>query len=273
MSEKNKASDFETQASYTEEIDIRLDTDEPSSFGDAIDDLDDESKSSLQDIMSDKKKLAMMIGVGLIFIIIIVVIIIGAKGSKKPQVDLGAAPMPYVDKTLPEVTLRFTNEQVSRLRQVGYTGREIQEAEVNGQDAEEMFNKAVIEKDKYLQERYRVLSKDITAPEVRKLLDYTWFGLPQQTVNAPEIDQSTGKEDISQVFITPIRENVDYERVPFYGHQCLIKLYLSDNIVAYTAINPGVFVNLPDKGNAVVNYKKMNYRGAIFVNEVSVEGF
>lgn len=143
----------------------------------------------------------------------------------------------------------YSKEQIEKLRAAGYVAREIEEAEHNCVPYEQLILDAEKARDEYISEKVAPLY-DTTTEEWRKRMNETWFGLDERYDMG---DYSTGK------YLTHNEtHNLDYEKIEVHGQQCLIKVYLDDNVhenYFFMSIMPERWCELDSFGNMVINYQ------------------
>lgn len=141
----------------------------------------------------------------------------------------------------------YTQEQINRLREVGYTGTEIEEFALNGEDVDTKVKEAEAIRDAWIQEAVAPLY-DATSQEYKDMINQTWLALPKRT----DIDTW----ETSASYYTE-RKNLDYEKIEVHGNQLFIKIYLDDDKHEdwfFLNVQPDEWAKLKDKGNVVVNY-------------------
>lgn len=171
------------------------------------------------------------------------------------------------DSTITEIDSGYTETDKSSLRGAGYTGPEIEQFEKDGKLVDDLLLKAKVEKDRFLQQRYKELDIEARKTEAsdayKELRDYTWLcGEPQELVY-----------DETESYTTEIeRYNARYEKIPLRGNACMIKLYLDEDkgySPAFYNVHPERYSQLKDSGNMVVTYDVVTYNGGKYICNIS----
>lgn len=157
----------------------------------------------------------------------------------------------------------FTDTDKSSLRGAGYTGTEIEQFEKDGELVDDLLLRAKVEKDRFLQSRYKELDAEARKTEAsdayKELRDYTWLcGDPQEITYDETESYSTDIETY----------NARYEKIPLRGNACLIKLYLDEDkgySPVFYNIHPERYAQLKDSGNMVINFDVVTYNGSKYI--------
>lgn len=214
-----------------------------------------ESQGNNGDNGKEKKKFNPMIAVG-IFIGIAVLGVLLMVLSKKPDDTEVPSENPdgvvseddlvWIDPVVDTSTF-YTQEQIDKLREVGYTGTEIEQFALNGEDVNAKIREAEAIRDAWLQEAIAPLY-DATSQEYKDFISQTWLTLPERK-DLGEWSQVAGYYQE--------RKNLDYEKVTVYGNQLFIKIYLDDDVHAdwfFLNVTPEEWNKLKDNGNVIVTY-------------------
>lgn len=138
---------------------------------------------------------------------------------------------------------------VTTLRKLGYTGDEIQAAQVAGADLNAMADEARRLHDDAAKEALIRMS-DSASEEFQYLLNYSIFNLPK--IEFPETENTFDRIMRDGNYVV----NADYEKLDTYGNQLIVKLKIANNTYAFMVIKPDRWSTLPDTGNMVV---RINY--------------
>lgn len=159
--------------------------------------------------------------------------------------------------------ISYTEDEKASLRAWGYTGTEIEAFEAEQRSVEEL-----IAESRQKQEETMAALSDVTSPEYQNLLNKTWLG-------QKELDLPAYTEDIEySLTYTTLVLNADYEKIPAHGHSLFLKVYMEDGSYAFMECPLIRYLQLPDKGNIVVQYDVINIDGADIITgmkEVPVE--
>lgn len=150
----------------------------------------------------------------------------------------------------------YTDEEKRSLRSWGYTGDEIEAAQLAETPAQNLINQA--KKD---QEEVRAALSNPESPEYLALLNQTWLG--EQTKQAPAF-----KVNETQYSNETITLNADYEKVPVHGTNLFLKVTLEDGTHHFMECSPFRYGDLPDSGNIVVTYDLITFDGLSYINNM-----
>lgn len=214
-----------------------------------------DTQGSGNDNGSEKKKFNPMIAIG-IFIGIAVLGVLLMVFSKKPDGNEVPSENPdgvvseddlvWIDPVVDTETF-YTQDQINKLREVGYTGTEIEQFALNGEDVNAKIREAEAIRDAWLQEAIAPLY-DATSQEYKDFISQTWLTLPERK----DLGEWTQVAGYYQE-----RKNLDYEKVTVYGNQLFIKIYLDDDVHAdwfFLNVTPEEWIKLKDQGNVIVTY-------------------
>lgn len=201
---------------------------------------DTETKS----ILSNK---FVLIGIALVAIFVLLLLfkdkIIPDK-NKEPT----PTPTPELEWIEPEpVVFQYTWDEVARLRQVGYTGDEIEEHEILMTSVDELVRLAEEERQAWMEAEIAPMF-DTASDEFKQYVSETWLSLPERT----DASEWTNVASYYQE-----RKNLDYEKISVHGNQLFIKIYLDDNNHNnwfYLNVTPEEWNKLNDSGNVIVTY-------------------
>lgn len=188
-------------------------------------------------------------GICLVLVIAYVVI-----SHRSPKVDVGETTTGEVDDsgfewiTPQQQVFSYTADQKERLRTAGYTGSEIEGFELTQSDVDQLVKQAEDMRAVWAQEVVAPLF-DTASDEYKATINNTWYSLPQRT---DMYDFSQIASYYSQT------KNLDYEKVPVYGEQLFIKIFLDDDAheeYVFVCVTPDQWLLLHDAGNVVVSYE------------------
>lgn len=161
----------------------------------------------------------------------------------------------------PVIVFTYTDEEKRQLRACGYTGTEIEAFQSISTPAQELIDKAIAEQEKWAAQFVQPYF-DTASNEYKENLYNTWLGLPERD-DIPSFERYG--------FEHTITTNLDYVKVPIYGNQVFLKVYLDDrnhDDWFFLPIAPDRWLELGDLGNIVVTY---NYIHPIIVDENGFE--
>ena len=143
----------------------------------------------------------------------------------------------------------YTSAEIEKLREVGYTGTEIEQFNNNKVSFQMLYDTAVQKRDAWVQEAVAPLY-DETSDEFKQKLNNTWLGLPENNV----------MDDWGITYGNyTVRKNLDYEKVKPHGGQLYIKVYFADKMdigdYFFVNVTPDEWSKLRDKGNVIVSYR------------------
>lgn len=205
---------------------------------------------------NEKKKMPMSPKIAIIvFLVVAVAGVLLLVLSKKPagEEDPGVVDTPPVEDDLvwidPVVNAGswYSADDIARLRQVGYTGDEIEVFAQNGEDVNAKIEEAEAIRDAWIQEAVAPLY-DATSQEYKDFINQTWLTLPERK----------DMYDWTQVAgYYAEKKNLDYEKVTVYGQQLFIKIYLDDDAHSdwfFLNVTPEEWTKLKDHGNVICTY-------------------
>ena len=213
-----------------------------------------------------KKSIFIYVGAGgLIFVFILLLII--AKGNAGPGNENVPTPTPEApvedfqeyedpfglgngDEWIVD-TFKYTEAELASLRRVGYTGTEIEDAQLLETPASELIEKAEQEREAYLNETLKPYY-DGRSDEFKALENETWVGLPELDVNTIP----STPEEYDGILIKSVTMNTDYEKVTPRGNQLWLKIYIEKDKSdwVYYQCNYREWNALDDEGNVVVTF-------------------
>lgn len=163
-----------------------------------------------------------------------------------------------------EESFVYSDTEKRQLRAWGYTGDDIENAQMNKTPALDLINDA-----KAAQEEARLQLSNPESPEYRALLNNTWLG--QSPISLPQYEEGVTEGAVSYGRVTL---NADYEKVPAHGHNLFLKVYLDDGSYAFMECPVIRYMQLAEKGNIVVAYATSTVNGVTIISgmtEIDVE--
>lgn len=143
-------------------------------------------------------------------------------------------------------------DAVKLLRKYGYTGDEIELATELNLSVEKLVEAAKAVRNKAAVEALERMS-DHASKEYQMMYKYSIFSSPKlKYEKAPY----TG-DNVYQ--LREFKTNADFEKVPTYGNQLMLKLKLANNFYAFMFVTPERYGDLPDTGNMVVQVNGVIY--------------
>ncbi len=221
--------------------------------------------------------------IGGVIILVLILIAIGinftSSGDRYADEDVSEPPL-YVEDSLPlpqepeplpadpvveepEAAQTLDNlgsGDQALLRKYGYNADEINLALEWGFSVNDLVEAAMEVQDEAAKEALKRMS-DTAGPEFKELLNSTYLGQPEITVD----DQRglPAEELVSEVKVQTI--NADYVKCPTRGTQLLLKCRIGDNTYFWYAVTPQRWVTLPESGNIVLDLSIAYYGDDIFV--------
>lgn len=209
------------------------------------------------------KPLVMGIVAGLLVLLVVMFVILPGLGSGEEIPVEETPPTEELEWIIPEpVAFKYTAEEVVKLRQVGYTGDEIESYQMAETPVTDLVAQAEAEREAWLNEVVAPLY-DTASDEYKESISDTWLSLPE--VYGEENFNSSGYSHTE-------RKNLDYEKIRNYGHQLFIKIYLDDREHTdyfFLCITPDEWKRLNDSGNVIVNYTYVTQ----YIDDVNNPGF
>ena len=194
-----------------------------------------------------------VIGIFIGFAVVLVALLVfskpGSSNGDEPVVD-NPTPDEELEWIVPDVSAEtyYTADQIAALREVGYTGDEIEQFAAEYADVNTKIKEAEAIRDAWVQEAITPLY-DATSQEYKDFIGQTWLTLPERK----DLDQWG---TIAGYYEN--RQNLDYEKVTTYGNQLFIKIYLDDATHAdwfFQCVTPEEWSKLKDSGNVIVTYR------------------
>lgn len=195
------------------------------------------------------KKMALGIA-GIVFVMIIGVIFIVTHGTPRGSADDQVVDdwnEDDFDWVGVDSYFEYDFEEVEELRSVGYTGDEIEQAELQQIPAADLIRQARAARNAYVQMTLAPMY-DTASYEYKNFIEQTWLTLPER-------DDMYEWKNLASYYEE--RKNLDYEKIDVYGSQLFIKVYLDDNYHEdwfFCLVSPEDWQKLDDYGNIVVNY-------------------
>lgn len=212
--------------------------------------------SGLAGIFENK---TLVIAIAAIVIVGIVIILIMAKSKKgnteegddSGQVEIIDEPED-IDWIIPDqgtasMPVIYSQEEVEKLREVGYTGYEIEQFSNDREDFNRLVEEAETKRDLWLRENIAPLY-DSASEEYKAYINQTWLSLSKRK-DVDNWDEIAGTYEL--------RKNLDYEKIDVYGEQLFIKVYLDDDEhkkFFFVCVTPEQYAKLKNRGNVIVTY-------------------
>lgn len=137
-------------------------------------------------------------------------------------------------------------DSIVTLRKLGYTGDEIELAIELGISYDDLVAEAEALRLKDAEQRLSEI-QDKASPEFQQMYNYSVFSLEPQTFEALDWAVSSAINTTGYYVV-----NADYEKVPTYGYQLLIKCKIANGTFVFMSIEPHRWETLPDSGNIVL---------------------
>ena len=159
--------------------------------------------------------------------------------------------------------INISDEDRIRLRQLGYTGDEIDFALSNGFDVEGLIKE--VEK-LYDEEADAALKRmsDSASEEFRYVIDNTYFS--QEGYEFVDITELPFGE--ADYYHGSYVVNADYVKCPTYGAQLQLKCKVSSDLDIFHVVTPERFASLPESGNIVLEVFYTVFGSSIYVTDV-----
>ena len=141
----------------------------------------------------------------------------------------------------------YSQEEVEKLREVGYTGYEIEQFSNDREDFNRLVEEAETKRDLWLRENIAPLY-DSASEEYKAYINQTWLSLSKRK-DVDNWDEIAGTYEL--------RKNLDYEKIDVYGEQLFIKVYLDDDEhkkFFFVCVTPEQYAKLKNRGNVIVTY-------------------
>ena len=149
-----------------------------------------------------------------------------------------------IDPVTGEPIVPYTAEELEQLRQVGYTGYEIEEFQAQEIEPEQLIQDAEQAQQEWV-EQYYAPYFDTASEEWKSVINSTWYGLEEV--------ESYDTDSLMYSYYN-YTLNADYEKIPAYGHQLYLKVYLNESgDYAFMICTPERYAELADSGNIVVS--------------------
>lgn len=139
------------------------------------------------------------------------------------------------------------------LRKLGYTGDEIELALSNGASVDELVAAAEALRDEEAKEALIRMS-DTASDEFKLITNDSIFCMPYQEF-VPIGEESMSYTNYSDYYIV----NADYEKLPSYGLQLIIKCKIANGTYVFMTVEPTRWQTLPDTGNIVLGVTYILY--------------
>ncbi len=142
-----------------------------------------------------------------------------------------------------------SDDILTKLKALGYTGDEIEAAQSSGADLHAMVESAEKLRDEEAKKAL-VRMSDSASEEFQQIVNHSIFCLPE--VEFPETRNDPNRYSIDGSYTV----NADYEKMETRGYQLYLKLKIANDTYTFMTIAPMRWSEIPDTGNMVV---KINY--------------
>lgn len=142
-------------------------------------------------------------------------------------------------------SISYSDDEVARLREAGYTGPEIEEFASQGLRVDAKVAEAKAEQRRFYEENLADYL-DGKSEKYKELETYTWLGQDELVYDANDISNWKNKETV---------KNCDYVKVPARGFQTFLRVEINDGLYAFMLVRPERYQELPQTGNIVVYMK------------------
>lgn len=194
-----------------------------------------------------------------------------AQGNKAQPAN-GQSSASNIDQALADMgvqgaaTSGYSETDMQSLRAAGYTGDQITQFSQSGKPVDELLVAAKVERDKFLQDRYKELDTQARINEssdaYKELKKFTWLGG----------DPKTLVEDVKGNYMTDnITYNATYIKIPLRSNQCLVKVTLDADKgfqPVFLNLHPDRYAKLKDSGSIVVNFDVVTYNGDKYIDNI-----
>ena len=207
------------------------------------------SGGGLSGIFSNKP--VMIIGVALLGLLAVLGMwSLGLFGEQTPPEDEQDpnqldTELEWIDPSIPQ--FQYTFDEIEELRAAGYTGTEIEDAQLNQVPSADLIAQAKEQQQKWYEENILPMY-DTTSEQFDEYVSDTWLSLEERT----DADSWT---QIAGYYVE--RKNLDYETIPVHGNQLFIKIFLDDSAhedYFFLNVTPEEWVKLNEDGNVIVEY-------------------
>lgn len=276
---------MEQDFNYDEE-DFNLDEEnsadkKPLTIDEIIDKEGKEEKITFSKLLSSKKLIIIIVSVIFIVIIIIIIAISLRDSSNKQEIiDSKEAPEEIqgeiqfdkngfiiTDDIVPEDNIfKYSVDEITRLREAGYTSTEIEEFEkMEVTNIDSLVSDIELQKRKSILDHYHVFLRNAQESgneQYLYALANTWLGLAPQEVNASGEVDDYYKDSC----------NADYWKLPLQGYQPILKVKFVDKQdverTVYMPVEPTTYVQLRESGNIVISYNFIKAYGCEFITNI-----
>ena len=219
------------------------------------------SKGGIQSLLDTIKEKKIFILIGAAIILIIIIAIMLPQGVTTTE-DSFINDLINGDGTVDEdwVMFEYSDAEIQELRAYGYTADEIEREEQLGTSASYLISLAMTAQEEKQKEAWERLM-DSTSEEYQALLDKTWLGGEEFTLNALPEGSFYQTEQIVY--------NADYIKLPEQGNQLFLRVTLENGSYMFMTVHPERWVTLKDEGNIVVSYTVVTYNGVQIITSIA----
>lgn len=147
----------------------------------------------------------------------------------------------------------YSDDDVTMLRALGYTGDEIELAMSNGLDIEALKEDAEKVRDEEAKKALARMS-DSASDEFKEIVNNSIFCQPYKEFQQFDANASTFHNSTGSYIV-----NADYQKVPTYGYQLYIKCKIANGTYAFMDVEPSRWETLPEEGNIVLQIDYIIY--------------
>lgn len=214
---------------------------------------------------SNSSKTLIIAGIaGAVLIVVVLIIIISMNLGKSDEI--GEMPQLFRDTEqvdIPET--KYSPDQIQSLRDNGYTGDEIEQFELNGDNPENLINIANKSREIELKETYKYLIDGIKDKDLLEFVKNTYYVNPKASL--PKLEKDVNGEYEEPIALS-LTENVDYWKVPFHGNQAMLKIKLKSGEICFFQVPISRYMTLRDSGNIVVTYSKLEFGKQTIIQDI-----
>lgn len=201
-------------------------------------------------------KKVIMFGCGILACIGLVAGIVwyfNGKGEESSQVadQESSSEVPsFEDNDLSEFEFKYSDEQVEQLREVGYTGDEIEEYQKSQSDFDTLIKEAEEKRKEWANKELKPIY-DGRSEAYKKLESKTWLGQKERKKDVKKFNKDTSYTQYDAI------KNFDYEKIEPRGVQLFLKVYTDGakhKNYMFINVSPQRYNELKEKGNIIIKY-------------------
>lgn len=202
-----------------------------------------------------------IIGIVAIIVVLGALCTLGVLGvishQKKVADEEEAKRLAEIEKT--ESVFTYNNEELSSLRERGYTASEIEAFQMQKLDSKDLIEEADRKRQEYLDSTIKPVL-DGASPAYKNMVDQTFMGQPQ-------LDFGRNPEAYVE---GSFNYNADYWKIPARGMQLYLKLRFgpSKEYTAWMTVSPQRYIELPDSGNINVSITVTDCKPGLVITDI-----